>query len=193
LSDASKKFTLGFHHHAIQVTDIYNTLSQALESPGRHKPQILLIQCNSLHAGVQVDIHRLAEIHGALQVIVLYSFGQEPIIAAMKRCGMIVRRDPISDADLADLVNSAKVAGYRASAGRIGLVVDNFLTVFFFNDFKAQAAKSWKSYVFIDFRRAFALFECPAIARVKSALQTLISASSTQSARARQTKRYRAL
>jgi nucleoside-diphosphate-sugar epimerase len=25
---------------------------------------------------------------------------------------------------------SAKVAGYRASAGRIGLAVDNFLTVF---------------------------------------------------------------
>jgi DNA-binding transcriptional MerR regulator len=102
----SKKFTLGFQHHAIQVTDIYNTLSQALESTGQHKPQILLIQCNSLHVGIQVDIHRLAEMHGAVQVMVLYSFGQEPIIAAMKRCGMIVRRDPISDADLADLVNS---------------------------------------------------------------------------------------
>ena len=112
----SKKFTLGFQHHAIQVTDIYNTLSQALESTGQHKPQILLIQCNSLHAGVQVDIHRLAEIHGALQVIVLYSFGQEPIIAAMKRCGMIVRRDPISDADLADLVNSVLLIDPAQSA-----------------------------------------------------------------------------
>jgi len=112
----SKKFTLGFQHHAIQVTDIYNTLSQALESTGEHKPQILLIQCNSLHAGVQVDIHRLAEMHGALQVIVLYSFGQEPIIAAMKRCGMIVRRDPISDADLADLVNSVLLIDPAQSA-----------------------------------------------------------------------------
>jgi hypothetical protein len=42
-------------------------------------------------------------------------------------------------------LSPAKVAGYRASAGRIGLVVDNFLTVFFFNDFKAQAAKSLES------------------------------------------------
>jgi len=112
----SKKFTLGFQHHAIQVTDIYNNLSQALESTGQHKPQILLIQCNSLHAGVQVDIHRLAEMHSALQVIVLYSFGQEPIIAAMKRCGMIVRRDPISDADLADLVNSVLLIDPAQSA-----------------------------------------------------------------------------
>jgi hypothetical protein len=89
-------------------------------------------------------------------------------------------------------LSPAKVAGYRARAARIGLAVDNFFTVFFFNDFNAQLAKSWKSYVFIDFCRAFALFECPASARVKSALQALIRAISTQSARARQTKRCRA-
>ena len=128
----SKKFTLGFQHHAIQVTDIYNTLSQALESTGEHKPQILLIQCNSLHAGVQIDIHRLAEMHGALQVIVLYSFGQEPIIAAMKRCGMIVRRDPISDADLADLVNSVLLIDPAQSA--VGLNSGTLIPPRKFND-----------------------------------------------------------
>ena len=112
----SKKFSLGFQRHAIKVTDIYNNISQALESTGQHKPQILLIQCNSLHAGVQVDIHRLAETHGAFQVIVLYSFGQEPIIEAMKRCGMIVRRDPISDADLADLINAVLLIDPAQSA-----------------------------------------------------------------------------
>ncbi len=112
----SKKFSLGFQRHAIKVTDIYNNISQALESTGQHKPQILLIHCNSLHAGVQVDIHRLAETHGAFQVIVLYSFGQEPIIEAMKRCGMIVRRDPISDADLADLINAVLLIDPAQSA-----------------------------------------------------------------------------
>ena len=128
----SKKFTLGFQHHAIQVTDIYNTLSQALESTGEQKPQILLIQCNSLHAGIQVDIHRVAEMHGALQVIVLYSFGQEPIIAAMKRCGMIVRRDPISDADLADLVNSVLLIDPAQSA--VGLNSGTLIPPRKFND-----------------------------------------------------------
>jgi hypothetical protein len=90
-------------------------------------------------------------------------------------------------------LSPAKLAGYRARAAQIGLAVDNFLTVFFFNDFNAQLAKSWKSYVFIDFCRAFALFECPVIARVKSALQALIRASSTQSIRGTQTMRCRAL
>ena len=45
---------------------------------------------------------------------------------------------------------------------RIELTVDNFLTVFFFNDFNNQIVKSLESIVFIDFRKAFALFQCPA-------------------------------
>ena len=128
----SKKFTLGFQHHAIQVTDIYSNIGQALESAGQQKPQILLIQCNSLHAGVQVEIHRLAETHGAFQVIVLYSFGQEPIIEAMKRCGMIVRRDPISDADLADLVNAVLLIDPAQSA--VGLSSGTLIPQRKFND-----------------------------------------------------------
>jgi hypothetical protein len=41
-------------------------------------------------------------------------------------------------------LSPSKVAVYRARAGRIGLAVDNFFTEKFFNDFKAQTAKSWE-------------------------------------------------
>ena len=40
------------------------------------------------------------------------------------------------------------MAGYRVRAGRIGLGVDNFLMVFFFNDFNTQSPKSLESSVF---------------------------------------------
>jgi hypothetical protein len=40
--------------------------------------------------------------------------------------------------------------------------MDNFLTVFFFSDFNAELPKNLESSVFIDFRAAFALIECPA-------------------------------
>jgi hypothetical protein len=43
------------------------------------------------------------------------------------------------------------LAGYRARAGRNELAVDNFLPVFFFNDFKAQTAKSLESSISRDF------------------------------------------
>jgi hypothetical protein len=50
-----------------------------------------------------------------------------------------------------DNLSPAKVTGYRARSGRIELVVDNFLAVFFFNDFNAQTPKCVESMFFRDF------------------------------------------
>ena len=112
----SKKFTFSFNNQAIRITDIFSTVQQALAAKFQKNPQILLIQTNSLHSGVQVDIHRLAQINNALQVIVLYNYGQEPIIESMKRCGMMVRREPISDSDLAELIKSVLMVNTESSA-----------------------------------------------------------------------------
>lgn len=102
----SKKFTLSFHNQAIRVTDIFNDLQDALAAKFEKKPEILLVKVNSLHAGVQVEIHKLAQSCRALQTIVLYNFGQEKIIESLKLSGMLVRREPIPDSELADLINS---------------------------------------------------------------------------------------
>jgi hypothetical protein len=50
-----------------------------------------------------------------------------------------------------DNLSPAKLPGFWAGAGQNELAVDNFLVVFFFNDFNAQSLKSIKSYVFRDF------------------------------------------
>jgi hypothetical protein len=50
-----------------------------------------------------------------------------------------------------DNLSPAKVTGFWAAAGRNELAVDNFLAVFFFNDFNAQTAKCLESVVFRDF------------------------------------------
>jgi hypothetical protein len=102
----SKKFTLSFNNNAIRVTDIFNDLSDALGAQFQQKPEILMVKVNSLHAGVQVEIHKLAQNCQALQVIVLYNFGQEKIIESLKLSGVLVRREPIPDSELADLINS---------------------------------------------------------------------------------------
>ena len=102
----SKKFTLSFNNNAIRVTDIFNDLADALGSEFQQNLEILIVKVNSLHAGVQVDIHKLAQNCQALQVIVLYNFGQEKVIESLKLSGMLVRREPIPDTELADLINS---------------------------------------------------------------------------------------
>jgi hypothetical protein len=43
------------------------------------------------------------------------------------------------------------MVGFRVGAGQNELAVDNFLAVFFFNDFNAQIMKSWKSNISRDF------------------------------------------
>lgn len=107
----SKKFTLSFNNHEIKVTDIFNDVPDALGASFQEFTQILLVKTNSLHAGMEVDIHKLAQNCQALQVIVLYNYGQQNIIESMKHAGMIVRREPISDSDLADLINSVLLVG----------------------------------------------------------------------------------
>jgi hypothetical protein len=74
----------------------------------------------------------------------------------------------------------------------VELTVDNFLTKKFFSDFNTQSPKSLESLVFIYFRKGLALIECTASACLKSALQALIRASSTQSIRDTQTMHCRA-
>ncbi len=121
----SKKFTLSFIEKDLKITNIFTDLSHALGSAFERQVPFLLVKVNSLHAGMQVDIHRLAQNCKATQVIVLYNFGQEKVIEVMKRSGMIVRKEPMSDSDLADLINSALVMGTEKES--TGLVVGSLI------------------------------------------------------------------
>jgi hypothetical protein len=50
-----------------------------------------------------------------------------------------------------DNLSPANLLGFLAVAGRNELAVDNFLVVFFFNEFNAQSLKSWKTNISRDF------------------------------------------
>ncbi len=104
---ASNKFKHIFASNIVQASDIYPDLATALAAEQTTLPQFLVVRVNSLHSLVQADIHRLMERTKALQVIVLYHFGQENVVQSMKRAGLVVRREPVSDYELADLIRSA--------------------------------------------------------------------------------------
>jgi DNA-binding transcriptional MerR regulator len=104
---ASKKFTQIFAASVIQVTDIFADLETALQTPPTASPQFLLVSINSLHTLVEAALHRLIACCNFPQVIVLYRFGQEPVIQSMRRSGMVLRREPVSDHELADLMASS--------------------------------------------------------------------------------------
>jgi len=100
----SKKFTEQLGPTQLRITDIFGTPEEMLQAHLQEQPELLLIQCHSLHAGVQVEIRRLADKSQASHVIVLYSFGQAPVIESLKHWGMIVRREPLPETELSELL-----------------------------------------------------------------------------------------
>lgn len=104
---ASKKFKQIFSDNVLQVTYIFPDLDAALAAPLNTVPEFLLVRANSLHALVLAQLHRLLDRAPIRQVIVLYHFGQEHVVESMKRAGMVVRREPVSDYELADFFRSS--------------------------------------------------------------------------------------
>ena len=100
----SKKFTEQLGLTQLRITDIFGTPEEMLQAQLQEQPELLLIQCHSLHAGVQVEISHLAVKSQASHVIVLYSFGQAPVIESLKHWGMIVRREPLPETELSELL-----------------------------------------------------------------------------------------
>lgn len=102
----SQKFTLRFLSNAIRVTDVFFDLAAARAGVLAEQPQIILIKVSTLQDTTRIQISQLIEQHRVMQAIVLYNYAQEPVVEAMRRTGMIVRREPISDYELSDLISS---------------------------------------------------------------------------------------
>lgn len=101
----------------LRVSDTFKDLSEAATHRFGSTPDILLVRVNSLHLATQVALRRLVDQHRFPQVIVLYRFGQDQVVETMKLAGMTVRREPVSDAELADLIGSHLLIDARAPIG----------------------------------------------------------------------------
>ena len=102
----SKKFASGLKQNKITVTDVLVDLTAASHADFSEKPQVLLIKVNTLQTGVHAAIQALIQKHKFAQTIVIYNFAPEAVVQAMKFSGLIVRREPLSDIELAELLQS---------------------------------------------------------------------------------------
>jgi hypothetical protein len=102
----SRQFAGVMSQHRIQVTDVMDDLAAALHAPFSDKPQVLLVQVNSLQDTVFESIQALMQRQPFAQTIVLYHFAPDRVVQTMKLAGLTVRRNPISDSELAELLQS---------------------------------------------------------------------------------------
>ena len=102
----SPLFALSLKQNRIQVSDVWVDLPTASKAELLNPPQVLLCKVNSLSASVHADIQALVHKHQFAQTIVIYHFAPESVVRAMKLTGLIVRREPLSDNELAELLQS---------------------------------------------------------------------------------------
>ncbi|MEY4267337.1 MAG: HTH-type transcriptional repressor YcgE [Pseudomonadota bacterium] len=117
----SKKFTLSFLNSHIKVSHIFTDLTAARQAVLEPAPHMLLVKTSTLHDIVMADIQQITTRHRIAQAIVIYNYGSEPVADAMRRAGMIVRREPISDYELADLISSVLLVDAAKSVGEASL------------------------------------------------------------------------
>lgn len=102
----SKKFGMALKQNQIKITDVLVDLAAASNADLTRQPQVLLVKVNTLQTTVHADIQAMIAKHKFVQTIVIYNFAPEAVVQAMKFSGLIVRREPISDIELAELLQS---------------------------------------------------------------------------------------
>ena len=102
----SRKFAAGFKPNSLKVTNVLADLATATDAALNEASQVLLIKVNTLQTEVHAAIQALIQKHRFAQTIVIYNFAPEAVVQAMKFSGLIVRREPISDSELAELIQS---------------------------------------------------------------------------------------
>jgi len=113
----AKPFSLGLLNNALSMTDIFEDLDAALHAPLAKQPDLLLVRVNSLQVAAQASIQSLMTRHSITQAIVVYNFGQVPVIESMRRAGILLRREPISDTELAELIRSVMLIDTHSALG----------------------------------------------------------------------------
>jgi len=102
----SKNFALGVKQKYFKVTDVFPDLSEASTAFFKEIPQVLLIKVTTLHKEIYAAIQAVIQKNRFLQTIVIYHFAAQSLVQSMKLSGMMVRREPISDIELVELIHS---------------------------------------------------------------------------------------
>ncbi|MBV5267507.1 MAG: MerR family transcriptional regulator [Burkholderiaceae bacterium] len=102
----SKQFKRLIQDNPLKVSHVFQNIEDTLSIDIPSQPSVLLVKVNSLQPQIQNTLQELKKKHVFEQTIVVYNFATEAMVQALKWAGIVVRREPISDTELADLLQS---------------------------------------------------------------------------------------
>jgi DNA-binding transcriptional MerR regulator len=92
----------------LEIPRVYVDLGEAAADAGpAPATDMLLVRLNAVAAGTRERLDALAARLGARHVIVLYNFGAAPSLAQLRAAGWILRREPVDDAELGELIRAS--------------------------------------------------------------------------------------
>jgi DNA-binding transcriptional MerR regulator len=89
-------------------------------SVSRDGVDLLLVQLNAIHLQTPSQLARAVSLLQARRVIVLYNYGADAAVEALRNGGMLVRREPLHDAELAELIRSVVIVDAPGTIGAAG-------------------------------------------------------------------------
>ena len=108
---------------SLDVRQVHDSLDAALaaEAPADDAPaaDLLLVRLNAVNVAAHRQLARAIARHRVNRVIVLYNFGAEAVLEALRVERVIVRREPLPDADLVQLIRSLKVVNASQSLAEV--------------------------------------------------------------------------
>lgn len=111
--------TLDVRRLLVDLADL-ERLAEDADDGARPAADLLLVRVNTMPPDVPLRLERASRALGIERVIVLYVFGAQSTVAAARAAGMLVGREPVGDADLAQLLDAillVDAAGRMRSAG----------------------------------------------------------------------------
>lgn len=105
---------------APEVRQVFANLQAAADAQPpapAEAPALLMARLNALHPRSHEQLLAVVDRIGPGRVIVLYNFGAEALVESLRASGIQVRREPVSDAELAELVRAEVVVEASVTAG----------------------------------------------------------------------------
>ena len=114
----TQKFTLCFGQTALKVIQVHPDMQHALATPMSDTADVLLVQMGAVQPQSKDDLVRLKSHMRANKLVLVYHFATDHVLQALKQAGIIARREPVSDMDLCDIIQSVLVVEpAQSSAG----------------------------------------------------------------------------
>ena len=106
------------------VRAAFSTLDEAVADAAAEdaRADLLLARVNALQPGAVAQLDALMRAVDARHGVVLYNFGADATVAALRAAGFLVRREPVDDAELAQLLRSVTWAESGGAAPAVAAI-----------------------------------------------------------------------